>query len=185
MVTISCRTRVAGGHARPRHMGSPVNYSSAAGQRARRPNVPSPAPVSSAFGPSPVPPRPRPPPAARRMTIRNREQRPSAEQDCRPERRLRARWRRPALITDCDPTPSPAPRGSPITSGGERGRLRRLPRADLLVLASWLPRGCVGGSRVWSIIQFRRVAAGLTFLDNGEPLAPPRSCLVRRVPPLR
>ena len=34
----------------------------------------------------------------------------------RTYRRLLARWRRPALITDCDSVPGPAPRGAPITS---------------------------------------------------------------------
>ena len=35
---------------------------------------------------------------------------------------LLARWRRPALITDCDSVPGPVPRGSPITSAR---RIRR------------------------------------------------------------
>ena len=44
-------------------------------------------------------------------------------------------------------------RRTPITSGGELGRPRRSPRADLLVMASWLPRDCAGIT-VWSITWF-------------------------------
>src|SRR5215469_13498689 len=35
--------------------------------------------------------------------------------ESRPDRRLRARERRPALITDCDSVPGPVPRGTPNT----------------------------------------------------------------------
>src|SRR5262249_57140742 len=53
----------------------------------------------------------------------------------RADRRFPARWRRPALITECHPALGLILRGSPTPSAGQPGRLRQTPLPIVPILA--------------------------------------------------
>jgi hypothetical protein len=85
----------------------------------------------------------------------------------RTDRRLFARWRRPALVANCDPIPSSAPRRSPNRIGCQllRPYLRQYAyQAVLCVLEHPEFR-----AHLVSCVQLRRVAAAVVRLPGLPP----------------